>query len=153
AMDNRRLCRMQSKAKGEAFIDRLQLLLFAAPLNAPISVPDPTVGFAHACDSRTGAIDTFILIKTAAVQVAQSQMSEVQIADVPTRRVCQATADALAKKCQLETEAMAVRGTQVAGVIPPFRLKVGMIEMIAWKFVVIVWQRRSISRHRLRKRE
>jgi len=45
--------------------------------------------------------------------------------------------DAKSKKRQLKPEFAAFRCSKISGVVPPFRLKIRMIEMIAGKFVSI----------------
>ncbi len=49
-----------------------------------------------------------------------------------------------AKESQLETEAMAVGGFEVSGVVPPFRPEVGMVEVIAGELVAVSRQRRLV---------
>ena len=59
-------------------------------------------------------------------------MRQIEIANIPDGWLSAGIAiDALAEKRQLEAEAMAVGGLEIAGVIPPLGLEIGMIEMIA----------------------
>src|SRR5579863_8560168 len=71
-------------------------------------------------------------------------MCEVEIAHIPGICLRRVSIHALPKKCQLESEAMSVRRCDVAGVIPPLSLIIGVIEVITWKFVAITRQRNAV---------
>ena len=81
-----------------------------------------------------------------AIDVAQRQMRHPDIANVPHRRLLRAAIHALAEEGQLEAEAPAFSRVQIAGVVPPLGLKIGMIEVIARKFVVIAGKREPSPR-------
>src|ERR1700682_6160818 len=72
-------------------------------------------------------------------------MSKIEIAHVPRLYFSGVAIHALAEKCQLESEAMPVFGLYVAGVIPPFRLEIRMIEVIARKLVAIAGQGDAVT--------
>jgi hypothetical protein len=61
-------------------------------------------------------------------------MREVDIPYVPGCGWRRVTADGLAEKSQLESVAMAVCGFQIPRVVPPFSLKVGVIEIVSREF-------------------
>ena len=50
----------------------------------------------------------------------------------------------MAEEGKLKTEATAVCGVQISGVVPPFGLEIGMIEVIAGKLVTIARQRELV---------
>jgi hypothetical protein len=56
----------------------------------------------------------------------------------------------LAEKREIETKAPALRRPNIPGVIPPFRLKVRMIKMIAREFEPIIWKSQTILAARSR---
>src|SRR6516162_2747435 len=67
-------------------------------------------------------------------------MRQVKIADIPYRRFRKLTAHALAEKSQLKPEVAPVSAGDVSGVVPPFRLVVGMIEIIARELEMVTRQ-------------
>src|ERR1700730_42790 len=149
-MDDGRLFRTQRQVQFETSVYPLQLLLLVLPLDLPVAVPDAALRFANSRDPRACAIGALRVVEAAPLEIAQRQMGEIQIPHVPAARSCRVAIDTLAKECQLESEAMPVGGFEVAGVVPPFGLEVGMIEMIAGKFVVITGQSGSVLRSHLR---
>ena len=138
----------------EAIVDSLQILYVATPLNLPVAVPDARVSLGDPRDAGSGAIGTLGVIETLAVEVAQSEMGEVEIADVPSGILNGISGDGLAEKSEFESEAMAVGGLEIARVIPPLGLKIRMTEMIAGKFETIAGKRCVVlPRQRLREEE
>jgi len=85
----------------------LQSLLVAMPLDLPIAVPNAAVRGADSCKPRSGAAGALGMVKLAAVQIAQGQVGQVEIADIPSFRFGNVAIYALAKKGELESEAMA----------------------------------------------
>src|ERR1700741_2167313 len=73
-------------------------------------------------------------------------MGQVNILDVPRRGFLCISADGLPEKCQFESVVMTVGGFQISGVIPPFGLKVGMIEIVSGKFEMIAGHGSTILR-------
>src|SRR5580765_5930438 len=71
-------------------------------------------------------------------------MSKIQVAHIPRPGRFGVAINALPEESQFKTESMAVRRLDVAGVVPPFRLEVRMIEMIARKVVAITGKSSSI---------
>src|SRR6266403_4446478 len=136
-VNDRKFFRVQRQVQLEAFIDRFQFLVAAMPLDLPIVVPDAAEGFVRGGDARAGSIGSFRMIKLSAIQIAQCEMRDVEILHVPSRGSRRVAADGLAEECQLESKAPSVRRFQIPSVIPPLRLKVRMIEMIARKFVAV----------------
>ena len=80
------------------------------------------------------------MIERSSIEIAQGQMREIKIADVPQRCVRRITIECLTEKCELEAKTMAIGGPYVAGVVPPFGLEIGMAEVIARKFIAIAGQ-------------
>src|SRR5712692_11715721 len=100
---------MQRQVQSKARIDRVQLLVAAAPLNLPIAIPDAAEGFAHRGDARAGSIGAFRVIKLPAIQIAQREMREVEILHVPGGGLRGIAADSLPEESQFEPETPAVR--------------------------------------------
>src|SRR5208283_259622 len=73
-------------------------------------------------------------------------MSQINVLDVPGGAIFPIAIYALAKKSQLKSESMAIRGVQIAREIPPFGLVIGMTEMIFREFVVVPRKSRLILR-------
>ena len=91
---------------------------------------------AGSCKAWSGTIQALGVIKTAAIDIAQCQVREINVAEHPRSPASAASrVDALPKECQLKAESMAVRRFEIAGVIPPLGFVVGMIEVIAREFV------------------
>src|SRR5579863_613365 len=80
AMNHRRFCRVQRKMQLKAVVDRLQLLRFTLPSDLPIAIPDALIVFPDPGDSRTGSIRAFRMKELTAIQIAQGQMSEINVA-------------------------------------------------------------------------
>src|SRR5256885_4754270 len=116
------------------------------PSGEPISVPNSSFLFAHTGNSGTASIDAFGVIKAAAVEVAQSQVGQIDVADIPCAAPRFVAADGLPEKSQLKTEGPAVGGLHVAGCVPPLGLKFRTSEKIAWKFIAIAGQRDTLGR-------
>src|SRR5580704_1900496 len=134
----------------EAVIHRLQLLLVVLPLNLPVAIPDTAIGLTDSCQPWSGSAGSLRVVELAAVQIAQGQVRQVEIAHVPGFRFCDAAVDALPEERELESEAVAIRRLHVTRVVPPFRLEVWMVEVVAWKFVTIAGQSRAVLRNRRR---
>src|SRR5208282_1709432 len=100
-------------------VDSLQPLIRTFPQNLPVAVPDAAAGLADAGNSRTGTIHSFRVIKLLAIQIAEGEMCQVNVLDVPRCSLRRITAYRLAEKRQFESVAMAVRRFQISGVIPP----------------------------------
>jgi hypothetical protein len=77
------------------------------------------------------------VIKLPAIQIAQSEMREVEIPHVPGGVPGGIAANGLPEENQFESEPPAIRRFQISGVVPPFRLKIRVIEMIAREFVPV----------------
>src|SRR5712664_2465326 len=121
----------------EALVNRFQFLVAIMPLTLPIDVPDAAEGLVHCGDARAGSIRSFRMIKLSAIQIAQSEMREVEILHVPSSGLSGITADGLPEESQFESEPPAVNRFQISGVVPPFGLKIRMIEMVAREFVAV----------------
>ncbi len=73
-------------------------------------------------------------------------MREIEVAHIPRGVLRGVAADSLAEEGQLETEAAAVGGLEIAGVIPPLGGEVGMIEIVVRKGVVVAGQSEAVGR-------
>src|SRR5580692_9954372 len=80
-------------------------------------------------------------------------MSQVNILDVPSCHSSRITGDRLPKKCQFESVTMAVDGFQIPSVVPPLRLKVGVIEIVSGKFETIAGDCGAILRGEWREKQ
>src|SRR5260370_8965939 len=85
-------------------------------------------------------------------------MREINVMHIPRAAFCSIfrhIADhTVPEKREFEAEAMAICGFQVAGVIPPLGLKLGMAEMVTRKYVAIPWKSLSVLRgERLQKQK
>src|SRR5712664_510685 len=136
-VDDWRFFRVQGQMQLKARIESLQIQVVAVPLNLPIPIPETTEGFAHRGDAWAGTIGAFRMIELTAIQIAQSEMREVEILHVPSRGLSGITADGLPEESQFESEPPAVNRFQISGVVPPFGLKIRMIEMVAREFVAV----------------
>src|SRR6516162_1835780 len=68
-------------------------------------------------------------------------MRQVNVSGIPGRRFRGVTANALAEESELKPEVVPISAGDVPGVIPPFRLIIGVIEVVARKLVVVTRQR------------
>jgi hypothetical protein len=143
-----RFFRVQREVKLKALIDGMQLLVAAVPLDLPVAVPDATEGFVHRGDARDGAVGALGMVKLASIKIAQREMRQVEILHFPSAGLCGIAAYSLAEESQFESETVAVRGFDISGVVPPFGLKIRMIEMVAWKFVVVPRQGGAVLRRK-----
>src|SRR5579863_9911718 len=81
---HRRFFRMKRKMQLKLLLDGLQILIGALPLNLPIAVPDAAGRCADAGDTRAGAIDSFRMIKLLAIEIAEREMGEINVPDIPS---------------------------------------------------------------------
>src|SRR6267154_5253001 len=86
------------------------------------------------------------MIEAAAAEVAECEMSEINVAEVPCATLRFIAALSLPEKCKFKTERPAVGVLDVACRVPPFGLKFGMGEEVAWEFVTIAGQRSTVRR-------
>jgi len=77
------------------------------------------------------------MIKLTAIEITYSQVSQVQIVNIPRRRFSGITINCLTEKRQFKAEAMTIRCSEIACVVPPLGLKIVMVEMVAREFVMI----------------
>src|SRR5713226_2817502 len=75
-------------------------------------------------------------------------MRGVEIPHLPSGGLRGITADGLPKESQFESESPAVSRFQISGVVPPFGLKIRVIEMIARKFVAVSRQVGAVLRRK-----
>ena len=139
---------MQRQVQLKALIDSFQLLVAAVPLNLPIAIPDATEGFAHRGDARAGSIGAFGVIKLPAIQITQREMREVKILHLPGSNLSGIAADGLPEESQFEPKPPVVGPFQISGVVPPFGLKIRMIEMISRELVMVSRQGGAVLRRK-----
>src|SRR5439155_2630029 len=85
-------------------------------------------------------------IKSLAADVCDRRVRQIEIVDAPGRRIVRESAPlALPEEYQLEPIAFSGGVAQVAGVVPPFRAKGGMLEVIARKGIAITGRRAAIG--------
>src|SRR5258706_4440581 len=84
-----------------------------------------------------GSLVSFRVKNLPAIEIAQREMSEVEILHLPGRDLLGIAADGLPEESQFESKPPAVSRFQISGVVPPLGLKIRMIEMIARKFVLV----------------
>jgi hypothetical protein len=77
------------------------------------------------------------MIKALTIKVAESKMSKIQIASGPGRILWLVASQSRPKESEFKAEAMAIGGAQISRVVPPLGLKLGMIEVITGKLVVV----------------
>ena len=118
------------------------------PLSLPIAIPNATERFTRGGDAGSGSIDAFQVIELPAIQVAQRQMREVEIPHLPDGVPRGIAADGLPEEGQFESEPVAVKRFQISGVVPPFTLKIRVIEMIPREFVTVSRQGGAILRRK-----
>ena len=97
----------------------------------PIVVPHVVAIGPRAGEPRTAARQLLGVSIPLALGVADRQVRHVEIADRPLRRIGRRVIDADAEERDLVAEAPAVGGLDVAGVVPPLDLVVGMARVIA----------------------
>jgi hypothetical protein len=84
------------------------------------------------------------MIKVSARKIAEREMRDVNVPNVPGSR-CGLAAYRLPEKSKLEAEAVAIRGGEIAGVIPPLGLEGGMGEVVAGEGVMITGKRDAVG--------
>src|ERR1700756_331455 len=106
-------------------------------MNLPIAIPDCFCLLVSTRDAGTCAIRSLHMIKVLTIKVAESKMSKIQIASSPERILGLVASQSCPKESEFKAEAMAIRVAQISRVVPPLRLKLGMIEVITGKPVVV----------------
>src|SRR5262249_54838966 len=119
------------------FIHCFELLLFAIPAHPPILVPDPLLHLAHACDPGASSIHMFHVIELSTFQIAERQVCQIDVTDIPRSGLSRRAIHSLPEKRALEAELASFASSYVAGVIPPLRLKLLVIEVVPREFISI----------------
>src|SRR5579864_8379000 len=144
-MDDRRLDWSQLETEMKFVGHGFQNLLLAFPPGRPVSVPYALLGETRACDARSCAVQPLRLVKLFILDICDRQVGHVQIVDAPRGAVLGFSPPlALAEKHQLESEPPAAAVAQVAGVIPPLRAEIRMLEMVARKRIAIARRRLAV---------
>ena len=78
-------CEVQSNVELSA--DSAQLLRGILPPCLPVAIPNQAGVLVHASHARTRATDALLVIKLAPANVAQSKMRQVEVVDVPGRKI------------------------------------------------------------------
>ena len=150
AVDDGGFRRAQREARGEGRRHRLQLLMVAVPVHLPVAVPDAPRLEAGAGKSRARAVHALVVEEAAPLQVAEREVGEVDVADLPRRRRGRqafraAVGDRLPEERQLEAEGPAVAGPQVPRVVPPLGAELGVAEVVAGEFEAVAGQRQPVA--------
>jgi hypothetical protein len=112
-----RFFRAKRQVQLKVLIDRFQFLVAAVPLDLPIAVPDAAEGFARGGDARAGSIGAFRVIKVPSIQIAQSEMREVEIPHVPGGVPDGIATNGLPEESQFESEPPAISRFQISAEI------------------------------------
>jgi hypothetical protein len=83
------------------------------------------------------------VLKPLSREIRESKMRHPYIRRIPDSGIVARAGgfDRLAKECQLESESPLERRKEIARVVPPLSLKIGMVEMIAGKRIAITGPR------------
>ena len=87
------------------------------------------------------------MVELAAADIAQCQMSHERIRRGPVGGFLRFASQRFAEKREFEAEFVAIGRPQISGVIPPLGLKIGMVEIIAGKFVMVAGDGAAILHH------
>jgi hypothetical protein len=71
------------------------------------------------------------------VEIAECEMCEVDVVDIPRGLLHRIAGDGLAEKGKFEAEAVTACGFEIAGVVPPLGLEGRMSEIVARECVAI----------------
>ena len=89
------------------------------------------------------------MVESARVNVGQSQMGEIDLIGTPNGiggiGCGFGEVEGLAKEGEFETVAMAGGIVKIAGVVPPFGLVIGVVEVIGGELIVIAGKRREVD--------
>src|SRR6516162_3469524 len=140
-MNHRRLLRAQDERNRKVFVEGPQFLNLTVPLGRPVAIPYAPPVRVNPGNSWARTVYALDVTKRSPVQIAQGEMRHVDVAEIPYRRFQTVTAHALAEKSQLKPEVAPVTAGDVAGVIPPFRLVIGVIEVIPGELVMVARER------------
>ena len=145
ALDHEGLFRLQLQVKSEVLRHGVEGLGFTVPCRLPVSIPDPAFLEAGARHARSRAVEALVIPEPFSLRIRQSSMGQIDVLDGPGGLARLAQDLALAEENQLEAVPFTPRTGHIACVIPPFRAKVLMLEMIAGKLIGIAG---SASRYR-----
>ena len=128
--------------KTEMLGDRLERLILALPAvplpsGRPVAIPDAAPVETDARNTGTRAIQPFLVPESPAACVCKSGMREIEILDGPSGLVVGWVSFSFAKEDQFKPEPFATGRGHITRVIPPFRAKVLMLEVISRKLVSI----------------
>src|SRR6516165_7590152 len=122
-MNHRRLLRAQDERNRKVFVEGPQFLNLTVPLGRPVAIPYAPPVRVNSGNPWARTVYALDVIKRSPVQIAQGEMRHVDVAEIPYGRFHTATAG------------------DVSGVIPPFRLVIGVIEVIPGELVMVARER------------
>src|SRR5215471_6882509 len=107
-MDYRRLLRAQGEIQGERIGERNEMLFAVFPCYAPVSIPKLLQRRAGAGDTWAWAIDAFRVKELFVREIAESEMSKIDIAEIPCGILFRIPAKPPAEESKLETKFVTV---------------------------------------------
>ena len=133
-VEHRRLFRLQVQVQGHLVRGRLEMVRLALEACLPVVDPDVIAIHSRARHSQGAPAGFFIKEKFFARNISEGQVSEIQRVQGPGRPGAGiGTAHPHPKKSELITERLSRLRTQMAGVIPPFGLKLRVGGMVPGK--------------------
>ncbi len=135
-LDHWSLFRLQRQVQGESITDGFELLCASArdgrieaPLRLPIAIPHASLLLVRSGDVRAGSIEPLRMQELASIDVALREMRHPNIPKIPNC-LGRLTVDSLTEESEFEAKASTLLGTKIPRVIPPFGLKLRMVEMV-----------------------
>src|SRR5437016_3421232 len=146
SVNDQRFDGLETEMESKLLTGGIQRLTVPAPLRGPVSIPYAPLLETCASHARSGPIQPLVGVEVFAIDIGERQVRQVRVVDAPRGTVLDRLAAALAlpEEHQLESEALSIGGAQVPGVIPPLGAKVRMLEVIAWKCVMVTRKRGAI---------
>src|SRR6266446_150525 len=133
---------MQGKTDSKLIRNGNQILRTFGPDDTPVSVPDFLYCRIRSGDTGPRAISALRIKEFLSIEIADCEMCKIDVADIPCKRVRGIAVYAFTEKSELEAELASVSGLQISGVVPPFGLVIGMVEIIAREFITVAGPRR-----------
>src|ERR1700745_2735715 len=89
-----------------------QILRAFGPDDTPVSIPDCLQRSVSSGNSGAGAIGALRMKEFLAIEIADREVREIEVADIPCRHVRRITVHTFAEKSQFEAELASIRGSQ-----------------------------------------
>lgn len=103
----------------------------------PVLIPDPVVLLVRPRPANAGPVHSLSVAEGVPIKITHREMGRIEVAHRPARWIGRLKVDPDPEEGQLITKAATIGSLQIASVVPPFDLVVGMARVIACKVELV----------------